>query len=136
MVWKTRSVLGSISPTLYARLFRTKVSRETFLYLDLRFVLFLAQKYNVGEIDSKSLDAGAIIYRTFAHFELLRGPHSHVGGPHTTLKMSFCDPCLKHCGIRTNMSLDGSGLTLLKQIEGTSNRPFFFKKANFTSNYI
>ncbi len=28
----------SISPTLYARLFRNKVSREALLYLDLRFV--------------------------------------------------------------------------------------------------
>ncbi len=30
----------SISPTFYARLFCTKVLHETFLYLDLRFVLF------------------------------------------------------------------------------------------------
>ncbi len=29
----------SISPTFYARLFRTKVSRKAFLYLDLRFAL-------------------------------------------------------------------------------------------------
>ncbi len=48
----------SISPTFYARLFRTKVSRKTFLYLDFRFVLFLAKNYwrksrayIVGEID-------------------------------------------------------------------------------------
>jgi hypothetical protein len=36
----------SISPTFYARLFRTKVSREAFLYLDLRFVLFWRK--NIG----------------------------------------------------------------------------------------
>jgi hypothetical protein len=30
----------SILPTFYAPLFPTKVSREDFLYLDLRFVLF------------------------------------------------------------------------------------------------
>ncbi len=35
----------SISPTFYARLFRTKVSREAFLYLHYRFELFLAKEY-------------------------------------------------------------------------------------------
>jgi hypothetical protein len=35
----------SISPAFDARLLRTKNLREAFLYLDLRFVLFLAQKY-------------------------------------------------------------------------------------------
>jgi hypothetical protein len=37
---------GSISPTLYARLFRTKVLRKAFLYLDLSFVLFWRK--NIG----------------------------------------------------------------------------------------
>jgi hypothetical protein len=36
----------SISPTFYARLLRTNVSRETFLYLDLRFVLLWRK--NIG----------------------------------------------------------------------------------------
>ncbi len=36
----------SISPTFYARLLRTNVLRETFLYLDLRFVLFWCK--NIG----------------------------------------------------------------------------------------
>ncbi len=43
----------SILPTFYARLFRTKVSREAFLYLDLRFVLFW-QKY-VGAKAARNL---------------------------------------------------------------------------------
>jgi hypothetical protein len=34
----------SISPTFYVRLFRTKVSRQAFLYLHFRFELFLAQE--------------------------------------------------------------------------------------------
>jgi hypothetical protein len=38
--------LESISPTFYARLFSTKVSRKTFLYLDFRFVLFWRK--NIG----------------------------------------------------------------------------------------
>jgi hypothetical protein len=33
----------SISPIFYAQLFCTKVSREAFLYLQIRFELFLAQ---------------------------------------------------------------------------------------------
>ncbi len=36
----------SISPTLYAQLFLTKVLRKAFLYLDLRFVLFWRK--NIG----------------------------------------------------------------------------------------
>jgi hypothetical protein len=36
----------SISPTLYAWIFHTKVSREAFLYLDFRFVLFWRK--NIG----------------------------------------------------------------------------------------
>ncbi len=45
----------SISPTFYARLFCTKVLHETFLYLDLRFVLFWpkSRAYDVGEIDTR-----------------------------------------------------------------------------------
>ncbi len=38
--------LESISSTFYARLFRTNVLRETFLYLDLRFVLLWRK--NIG----------------------------------------------------------------------------------------
>ncbi len=34
-----------ISPTFVARLFRTKVSRQAFLYLHFRFELILAQEY-------------------------------------------------------------------------------------------
>ncbi len=38
--------MESISSTFYARLFRANVSRETFLYLDLRFKLFWRK--NIG----------------------------------------------------------------------------------------
>jgi hypothetical protein len=55
---KSTSLYLSISPTFYARLFRTKVSRESFV-LRFKVCTFLAQKYwrksrayNVGEIDS------------------------------------------------------------------------------------
>jgi hypothetical protein len=37
--------LGSISPTFYARLFCTKVSREAFLFLQLRLNFLFAQEY-------------------------------------------------------------------------------------------
>jgi hypothetical protein len=42
----TNDTKESISPTFYARLFRTKVLHKTFLNLDLRFVLFWRK--NIG----------------------------------------------------------------------------------------
>ncbi len=43
--YRWRLILVSISPTFYAPLFRTKVLRQAFLYLNFRFELFLAQEY-------------------------------------------------------------------------------------------
>jgi hypothetical protein len=50
---KKKCNLESILPTFYARLFRTKVSRKTFLYLDFRFVLFWRK--NIGAKSARIL---------------------------------------------------------------------------------
>ncbi len=62
----------SISPTLYARLFRTKVSCEAFLYLNLRFVLF--RRKNIGAKAARNMLVKLTPGHTICHSSTSLGP--------------------------------------------------------------
>ena len=67
--------LGSISPTFFKLLFRTKVVCAAFLYLQFAFVIILAKgnrhkscSYNIGEIDTRTGGPGVPSYASLAYY--------------------------------------------------------------------
>jgi hypothetical protein len=68
---KKKEKKESISSTFYARLFHTNVSRETFLYLDLRFKLFWRK--NIGAKTALIMLVKLTQERSFLQFCSKRG---------------------------------------------------------------
>ncbi len=65
-------VLGSISPTFYARLFRTKLLREAFLYLKVSFVLFLRKNISAKVVRKVLVKLTRV--RHIFHLIKIKGP--------------------------------------------------------------